>query len=77
MLLAAAVDICLHEPRHSQRSLNLRSVDRQAFLETATASVVMVGVPGRSKGCLTCRKRRKGVSAWQLPTKSSSRELWH
>lgn len=22
----------------------------------------MVGVPGRSKACLTCRKRKKGVS---------------
>ena len=22
----------------------------------------MVGVPGRSKGCVTCRKRKKGVS---------------
>lgn len=22
----------------------------------------MVGVPGRSKGCLTCRRRKKGVS---------------
>jgi hypothetical protein len=23
----------------------------------------MVGIPGRSKGCITCRKRKKGVSS--------------
>jgi hypothetical protein len=27
------------------------------------ARIVMVGVAGRSKGCITCRKRKKGVSA--------------
>ncbi|KAK3370527.1 hypothetical protein B0H63DRAFT_422358 [Podospora didyma] len=26
----------------------------------ATAIITMVGVPGRSKGCITCRQRRKG-----------------
>jgi hypothetical protein len=27
----------------------------------------MVGVPGRSKGCKTCRKRKVAVSLWQFP----------
>jgi hypothetical protein len=26
----------------------------------------MVGVPGRSKGCVTCRRRKKGVSGLSL-----------
>ncbi|KAM7186037.1 Sterigmatocystin biosynthesis regulatory protein [Rhypophila sp. PSN 637] len=49
---------------NSQRSTILRPEKRvsepHGFLAHSTIIQIMVGVPGRSKACVTCRKRRKG-----------------
>ena len=37
---------------------------RAHTVQSQIALAIMVGVPGRSKACITCRKRRKGVSEW-------------
>ena len=55
-------------------------VTLESHLTVLTLSVTMVGVPGKSKGCSTCRKRKKGVSVkeeifWGLSTVDSDLEL--
>ena len=41
-------------------------VTLESHLTVPTLSVAMVGVPGKSKGCSTCRKRKKGVSLEEI-----------
>ena len=42
-------------------------VTLESHLTVLALSVTMVGVPGKSKGCSTCRKRKKGVSVKRRP----------
>ena len=60
---------------HCPHRLTLVGSRLYAALSAANLDV-MVGVPGRSKACHTCKRRRKGVSS-PLPNTNMSDIEWY
>ncbi|KAG8164676.1 hypothetical protein KVR01_004951 [Diaporthe batatas] len=66
MLMTAVASAAAKEPMLKREALRALWLLSAQVLHSYRFCVAMVGVPGRSKACLTCRKRKKGCD-YQRP----------